>query len=124
MQGWQIHRPRRYLTCEARKGGANYLHVVRNGLPVAPGKTLPFVQWGGTSETYVQGVATWPAEKYAFPPDLWAPLTHTDVWTDCNTAINNVVGPVRPTKDPRCTMELATPTPPRVDQNDDHQRAS
>mmetsp|Transcript_3866 Transcript_3866/g.11420 ORF Transcript_3866/g.11420 Transcript_3866/m.11420 type:complete len:267 (+) Transcript_3866:169-969(+) len=40
----------RYLTCEARKGGANYLHVVRNGLPVAPGKTLPFVQWDPPDE--------------------------------------------------------------------------
>ena len=35
------------------------------------------------------------------PPDLWAPLDHTAVWTDCNTAIHNVVGPVRPTKQNR-----------------------
>ena len=69
--------------------------------------SLPFVQWGGTSETYVQGVATWPADNYAFPPDLWAPLTHADVWTDCNTAINNVVGPVRPTKQNRKSIAEA-----------------
>ena len=59
---------------------------------------MPFVEWGGTKEKYVSGVATWPANQYAFPPDLWAPQDHTAVWKDCNTAINNAVGPVRPSK--------------------------
>eukprot|EP00629_Pelagomonadales_sp_RCC1024_P009767 CAMPEP_0119277006 /NCGR_PEP_ID=MMETSP1329-20130426/16379_1 /TAXON_ID=114041 /ORGANISM="Genus nov. species nov., Strain RCC1024" /LENGTH=220 /DNA_ID=CAMNT_0007277457 /DNA_START=100 /DNA_END=759 /DNA_ORIENTATION=- len=40
----------RFLTCEARRGGANYEALARRGLPVAPGKSLLFTGWDPTPE--------------------------------------------------------------------------
>ena len=57
--------------------------------------TVPFIEWGGTKETYVFGQERWPRDKFVFPPDLWAVHNTDGLTKDCNSAIDNVLTPVR-----------------------------
>lgn len=50
----------RYLTVEARAGGANYVSLVDRGLPLAPGRSLRFEPWNPTAlyaKTFPQSCA-------------------------------------------------------------------
>ena len=60
--------------------------------------TVPFVEWGATKETYVFSQAQWPSNKFHCPPDLWAVHNTEGLTKDCNTAIDNVLTPVREDK--------------------------
>ena len=103
-QFWTFSENTRFLGCLPPKVVFSHFGIQDN---TPPSLSLPFVRWGGTKEAYVSGVPTRPANLYAFPSDLWAPLDHSTVWTYCNTAIHNVVGPVQPTKKNRDTIAEA-----------------